>query len=59
MSEIKIRGHYRNLHTGEVCKVTSKIFYNIAFEVVDDKYHLGTQYCHYKRFRKNWEEVVE
>ena len=57
MTSIEIGRRYRNKHTGIVCKVIGKIFFNIKYKDEKDPYNLGIKYCHYKRFRKNWEAV--
>ena len=53
--QIEIGKRYRNKHTLAECVVRQKIFFNIQYyEDGDERY---PKYCHYKRFRKHWEEV--
>ncbi len=54
MSEIEIGKFYKNIHTHHVCKVIGKIFYNIKYNELNDKYNFNPRYCHYKKFIKNW-----
>jgi len=54
MSSIEIGKKYRNVHTGYICRVRKKIFFNIQYVYEGDP---ELYYCHYKRFRKNWIEI--
>ena len=53
--EIDIGREYRNIHSGRVCTVISKIFFNIQYRENGGSQFIG--YVHYKRFRKNWRAV--
>jgi len=53
---IEIGKRYKNIHTGRICKVLNKIFFNIQYIEEGDA---RVQYHHYKRFRKNWIEVPD
>jgi|GEM_PF-3165699 len=59
MPPIEIGKKYRNVHTGEVCTVIQKIFYNIGYRKDNTPNNTHPHYCHYKRFRKNWIEVQD
>ena len=50
---IEINKRYRNLHTGIVCVVVSKQFFNIAYLEDGDPSNAYPHYCHYKTFQKN------
>jgi hypothetical protein len=54
---IEVGKRYRNKHTGIVCEVSQKIFFNIQYFEVDDSEQTYPLYCHYKRFQKHWEAV--
>jgi len=51
---IEIGKRYKNIHTGYICKVRKKIFYNIQYVYEGD---IEYYYTHYKRFLKNWVEI--
>jgi len=56
---IEIDKRYRNLHTGIVCVVVSKAFFNIAYLEDGDPSNAYPHYCHYKTFQKKWVEVTD
>lgn len=59
--KIEIGKSYKNIHSGRVCTVTDKIFYNVQY-VYDNDGGLCVGrplYRHYKTFKKNWVEYVE
>lgn len=59
MEKVEIGKHYKNIHTDIICKVTAKIFFNIQYDDLDDRYHTNPHYTHYKKFRKHWIECPE
>ena len=56
--KVEIGRYYQNIHTGRMCKVTGKIFYNIKFNE-EGGVCSGPHYVHYKTFRKNWIKVPD
>jgi len=56
--EIKVGEKYRNVHTGRVCLVTNKVFFNVAYRQDGEPNSGVPHYCHYKRFKKNWVEAT-
>ncbi len=58
-AKIVVGKKYRNKHTGIVCRVSHKAFYNIAYHEVTESINRYPQYCHYKIFQKYWEPCDE
>ena len=56
---IEVGKKYRNLHTGIICEVQHKIFFNVAYLEDGEPRNTYPRYCHYKRFQKNWVEVPD
>ena len=54
---IVVGKRYRNMHSGRVCIVMDKIFFNIKYKYDNDGGLLAGRplYTHYKKFQKNWE----
>ena len=52
--KIIIGQKYQNIHSGMICKVIDKIFFNIQFIRLDGDRNFAPTYTHYKTFRKNW-----
>ena len=59
MDKVEVGKYYKNVPTGRICKVISKIFFNVQYNELDDVYHTNPSYCHYKTFRKHWIEVPD
>jgi hypothetical protein len=52
LTQVEEGKQYVNVHSGRVCTVSAKIFFNIQYYYADDPNH--AVYSHYKRFRKIW-----
>ena len=57
MTKVEIGRYYRNVPTGQICKVTGRKFFAIQYEDVEDISGLNPRCCHYKKFKKHWELI--
>jgi len=51
----EVCGRYKNIHTGEMCTVTSKYFSTVEYKY-DDGFQSST---HYETFNKNWVQMMD
>lgn len=55
LTHIEKGKQYVNIHTGRICTVAAKIFFNIKYYYADDPNR--AVYSHYKRFKKHWKVI--